>query len=50
MPTPTSLKKTVLLIGASRGLGFAMAEELLKRGDKVIATLSGQNCALVIGK
>lgn len=38
MPTPTSLQKTVLLIGASRGLGFAMAEEFLKRGDKVIAT------------
>jgi NAD(P)-dependent dehydrogenase (short-subunit alcohol dehydrogenase family) len=31
-------QKTVLLIGASRGLGFAMAEEYLKRGCKVIAT------------
>jgi NAD(P)-dependent dehydrogenase (short-subunit alcohol dehydrogenase family) len=30
--------KTVLLIGASRGLGFAMAEEWLKRGYHVIAT------------
>lgn len=38
MPTPTSHQKTVLLIGASRGLGFTMAEEFLKRGDKVIAT------------
>jgi NAD(P)-dependent dehydrogenase (short-subunit alcohol dehydrogenase family) len=30
--------KTVLLIGASRGLGYAMAEELLTRGYHVIAT------------
>ena len=34
----TSPQKTVLLIGASRGLGFAMAEEYLKRGWRVIAT------------
>jgi NAD(P)-dependent dehydrogenase (short-subunit alcohol dehydrogenase family) len=31
-------QKTVLLIGASRGLGFAMAEEYLKRGWRVVAT------------
>jgi NAD(P)-dependent dehydrogenase (short-subunit alcohol dehydrogenase family) len=31
-------QKTVLLIGASRGLGFAMVEEYLKCGWKVIAT------------
>ncbi len=37
MPTHSS-QKTVLLIGASRGLGFAMAEGYLKRGCKVIAT------------
>ncbi|MGF6712405.1 NAD(P)-dependent dehydrogenase (short-subunit alcohol dehydrogenase family) [Luteibacter sp. W1I16] len=30
--------KTVLLIGASRGLGFAMTKEFLRRGWKVIAT------------
>jgi NAD(P)-dependent dehydrogenase (short-subunit alcohol dehydrogenase family) len=30
--------KTVLLIGASRGLGFAMATEYLRRGWRVIAT------------
>ncbi|MDQ0010554.1 NAD(P)-dependent dehydrogenase (short-subunit alcohol dehydrogenase family) [Luteibacter jiangsuensis] len=30
--------KTVLLVGASRGLGFAMTEEYLRRGWKVIAT------------
>ncbi|MGH8158030.1 MAG: SDR family NAD(P)-dependent oxidoreductase [Rhodanobacter sp.] len=31
-------QKTVLLVGASRGLGFAMVEEYLKRGWRVIAT------------
>ncbi|MFL9868056.1 SDR family NAD(P)-dependent oxidoreductase [Paraburkholderia fungorum] len=31
-------QKTVLLVGASRGLGFAMVEEYLKRGYQVIAT------------
>jgi NAD(P)-dependent dehydrogenase (short-subunit alcohol dehydrogenase family) len=31
-------QKTVLLIGASRGLGLAMVEEYLKRGWTVIAT------------
>ena len=33
-----SPQKTVLLIGASRGLGFAMAAEYLRRGWHVIAT------------
>lgn len=33
-----STQKTVLLIGASRGLGFAMVEEYLRRGWRVIAT------------
>ncbi|WP_345781774.1 SDR family NAD(P)-dependent oxidoreductase [Dyella sp. GSA-30] len=37
MENPTA-QKTVLLIGASRGLGFAMAEEYLQRGWRVIAT------------
>lgn len=37
MPT-CSAQKTVLLIGASRGLGLAMTEEYLARGHKVIAT------------
>lgn len=36
--TPSTPQKTVLLIGASRGLGFAMTEEYLKRGWRVIAT------------
>ena len=33
-----STQKTLLLIGASRGLGYAMVEEYLKRGWRVIAT------------
>src|SRR5580692_2963313 len=37
MPPP-SPDKTLLLIGASRGLGFALAEEYLKRGWHVVAT------------
>src|ERR1700689_3201013 len=35
---PLSSSKTLLLIGASRGLGFALAEEYLKRGWHVVAT------------
>lgn len=38
--TPQS--KTVLLIGASRGLGKAMAAEFLKRGWNVVGTVRGQ--------
>src|SRR3984957_4734659 len=34
----TAPQKTVLLVGASRGLGLAMAEEYLQRGWRVIAT------------
>src|SRR5471030_515854 len=34
----SSRQKTVLIFGASRGLGFAMVEEYLKRGWRVIAT------------
>src|SRR5271154_960331 len=37
MPSLSS-DKTLLLIGASRGLGFALAEEYLKRGWRVVAT------------
>jgi NAD(P)-dependent dehydrogenase (short-subunit alcohol dehydrogenase family) len=37
MPPPLSNKK-LLLIGASRGLGFALTEEYLKRGWHVVAT------------
>jgi NAD(P)-dependent dehydrogenase (short-subunit alcohol dehydrogenase family) len=37
MPTLSSSKQ-LLLIGASRGLGLALAEEYLKRGWRVVAT------------
>ena len=37
MPPPSS-DKTLLLIGASRGLGFALAAEYLERGWRVVAT------------
>jgi NAD(P)-dependent dehydrogenase (short-subunit alcohol dehydrogenase family) len=37
MPAPTSSKQ-LLLIGASRGLGFALAGEYLKSGWRVVAT------------
>jgi NAD(P)-dependent dehydrogenase (short-subunit alcohol dehydrogenase family) len=37
MPRPSPIK-TLLIIGASRGLGFALAEEYLKRGWHVVAT------------
>ncbi|HEY6257360.1 MAG TPA: SDR family NAD(P)-dependent oxidoreductase [Xanthobacteraceae bacterium] len=39
MPTPSN--KGALLIGASRGLGYALAEEYLKRGWQVVATQRG---------
>ncbi len=32
---------TVLVVGASRGLGLALAEEWLRRGSRVIATMRG---------
>ncbi len=35
---PASSNKALLLLGASRGLGFALAEEYLKRGWRVVAT------------
>ena len=41
MPTPSSSGKSLLLIGASRGLGYAMAEEFLKRGWHVVGTARG---------
>ena len=40
MPTPQP-DKAVLLIGASRGLGCAMAAEYLKHGWTVVATVRG---------
>jgi NAD(P)-dependent dehydrogenase (short-subunit alcohol dehydrogenase family) len=38
--------QTVLLIGASRGLGLAMAEEYLKRGWHVVGTVRGEGTPL----
>jgi len=40
MPDSPSTK-TVLIIGASRGLGYAMAEEYQKRGWSVVGTVRG---------
>jgi hypothetical protein len=42
MPTPSSGRQ-LLLIGASRGLGFALTEEYLKRGWRVVATERAKN-------
>ena len=42
MPNPSSTK-TVLIVGASRGLGYAMAEEYEKRGWRVIGTVRGDS-------
>jgi NAD(P)-dependent dehydrogenase (short-subunit alcohol dehydrogenase family) len=46
MPTPSSSGKNLLLIGASRGLGYAMAEEFLKRGWHVAGTVRGDKTRL----
>jgi NAD(P)-dependent dehydrogenase (short-subunit alcohol dehydrogenase family) len=37
----TPANKTILLIGASRGLGYAMAAEFVARGWNVVATVRG---------
>jgi NAD(P)-dependent dehydrogenase (short-subunit alcohol dehydrogenase family) len=39
-------KKTALVVGASRGLGLALAEEYSGRGWQVIATSRGQSAGL----
>ena len=36
-------KLTILIIGASRGLGLAMAKEYLDRGSEVVATIRGSD-------
>ena len=36
------MRRKLLLIGASRGLGYAMAEEFLKRGWDVVGTVRGE--------
>jgi len=37
----SELEKSALIVGASRGLGLALAEEYLQRGWKVVATVRG---------
>jgi NAD(P)-dependent dehydrogenase (short-subunit alcohol dehydrogenase family) len=39
MNSDSVLPKTVLIVGASRGLGYAMAEEFLKLGWNVVGTV-----------
>lgn len=41
MSTILPLRKTLLLVGASRGLGYAMAEEFLERDWNVMGTVRG---------
>jgi NAD(P)-dependent dehydrogenase (short-subunit alcohol dehydrogenase family) len=41
MSEPTSSGRSILLVGASRGLGYAMAEEFLKRRWSVVGTVRG---------
>jgi NAD(P)-dependent dehydrogenase (short-subunit alcohol dehydrogenase family) len=41
MNESTSSGPSILLVGASRGLGYAMAEEFLKRGWSVVGTVRG---------
>ena len=41
--TSTSKNASVLLIGASRGLGYAMAKEYVDRGTPVVATVRGRS-------
>jgi len=42
----TIKQQTALVVGASRGLGLALAEEYLKRGWQVIGTVRGSNTPL----
>jgi NAD(P)-dependent dehydrogenase (short-subunit alcohol dehydrogenase family) len=42
MDSTHPLRKSLLLIGASRGLGYAMAEEFLKRDWNVVGTVRAQ--------
>jgi NAD(P)-dependent dehydrogenase (short-subunit alcohol dehydrogenase family) len=39
--SPSANAPTILLVGASRGLGLAMAAELLKKGWNVVGTVQG---------
>jgi NAD(P)-dependent dehydrogenase (short-subunit alcohol dehydrogenase family) len=39
---PASSPHSALIIGASRGLGLALAQEYLKRGWRVVGTVRGR--------
>jgi NAD(P)-dependent dehydrogenase (short-subunit alcohol dehydrogenase family) len=39
MESDSTVRRTLLLVGASRGLGYAMAEEFVKRGWNVVGTV-----------
>lgn len=41
-PAPSGPIGTSLIIGASRGLGLALVEELVRRGSEVIATVRSE--------
>jgi NAD(P)-dependent dehydrogenase (short-subunit alcohol dehydrogenase family) len=41
-------QSTVMVVGASRGLGLALVEEWRRRGQRVIATVRGQSDALQV--
>jgi len=43
MTSTAQKQQTALIVGASRGLGLALAEEYLKRGWQVIGTVRGAN-------
>lgn len=38
--------KTWLIVGASRGIGFEFVQQILARGDRVIATVRSPGSAL----
>jgi NAD(P)-dependent dehydrogenase (short-subunit alcohol dehydrogenase family) len=45
-----SKQKSALIVGASRGLGFALVEELLRRGWDITATVRDEKKALLRAK
>ena len=44
---PSDHPRTILLVGASRGLGLAMAAEFLKKGWNVVGTVRGKTRTLL---
>jgi NAD(P)-dependent dehydrogenase (short-subunit alcohol dehydrogenase family) len=48
MPSDTNTPGTILLIGASRGLGHAMAAEFLKKGWNVLGTTRGEGARTML--